>query len=399
VYSIPYFRKEMDKKIIGISRVRQYYALVNLFMAAMFLATTASHPVTAWIFLEATTLTTAFLISFYNKRSTIEAAWKYLIINAIGLLLAFFGTLLYFTAIHGASGFVSWNALLANVQHLDPAVAKLAFVFVLVGYGTKIGLTPMHTWKPDTYSKSPAPVGALLSSALMPVAFGILLRFKAITDATVGSAFSQHLLLIFGLLSILIAAFSTLAVRNYKRLLAYSSIEHAGIMALGFAFGGIGAFAALLHMIYHSLIKSSLFFSTGNMFLKYHSAHIKNVRGAMSILPITSIVFFVGLFAITGFPPFGIFLTELATLSAGTSAYLAIVAVALLAMAMVFVGFFRQANAMVLSEAPDKSEVHPGENNPWLLVPPIVLLGLVLVITFYVPPFIQTLIHDAVARY
>ncbi|HEY5667787.1 MAG TPA: proton-conducting transporter membrane subunit [Candidatus Saccharimonadales bacterium] len=399
VYSVSYFNKEMSKKIIGLSRVRQYYALVNLFVAAMFMAAAASHPVTAWIFLEATTLSTAFLISFYNRASTIEAAWKYLIINAVGLLLAFLGTLLYFTAVDAGSGFVSWQALLDNVNHLSPDVVKIAFVFVLVGYGTKIGLAPMHTWKPDTYSKSPAPLGALLSSALMPVAFAIMLRFKAITDVAVGQAFSQRLLIVFGLLSILIAAFSILTVKNYKRLLAYSSIEHAGIMMLGFGFGGIGPFAALLHMIYHSFIKSSLFFTTGNLLLKYHSAHINKIRAAISVLPATSALFFVGLFAITGFPPFGIFLTELSTLSAGTAAHKVIVAVALFAIAVVFIGFFRQASRMIFSQPPEKSELQPGENNPWLLIPPIAMLVIVLVITFYMPPFVQTLIHTAVARY
>ncbi|MEK7594925.1 MAG: proton-conducting transporter membrane subunit [Patescibacteria group bacterium] len=402
IYAVPFLRKEMDKKVIGLSRFKQYYVLVNIFLAMMFLAVTANNPVVAWIFLEATTLSTVFLISYYGKRSSVEAAWKYLIINSLGLLLAFFGTLLYFAAIKGiaANGFVSWQALLDNARHFDPAVAKVAFVFVLIGYGTKIGLAPMHTWKPDAYSKSPVPLGALFSGALMPVAFVILLRFKSITDAAVGPLFSQHLLIAFGILSIIIAALSMLSAKNYKRLLAYSSIEHAGIIALGFGFGGLGAFAAILHMIYHSLIKPALFFTSGNILLKYHSARITKVRGAMSIVPVTSVLLLVGLFAVTGLPPFGIFQTELFILAAGAKNSPIIVVTALLAMAMVFIGFFRHVSSMVLSGKPETPQlVESGEDSVWLFIPPLVLLVLALVLSVWMPPFVQTLIHETVRNY
>src|ERR1019366_5500728 len=214
-----------EKNIIGVSgvshirsRVREYFILLNLFMAMMFLAITVSSPIFTWIFIEATTLSTAFLISFYNKPSAIEAAWKYLIINSIGILLAFFGTLLYFTSFGflGENGFVGWQSLAANAVHLDPIIAKIAFVFVLIGYGTKVGLAPMHTWKPDAYSKAPNPIGALLSGALLPVAFMVILKFKRITDSVVGPLFSQHLLIVFGILSIAVAALIMFNAKNYK---------------------------------------------------------------------------------------------------------------------------------------------------------------------------------------
>src|SRR3990167_2565501 len=184
IYSVRYFREESAKQIVGFTRVKQYFVLLNLFVAAMVLATVASSPIFAWIAIEATTLSTAFLISFYHKPSSIEWAWKYLIINSVGLLLGFLGTLLYFTAVgvDGAAGFVSWQTLLANASSLDPEIAKIAFVFVLIGYCTKIGLAPMHTWKPDAYSKAPNPIAVLLSEALFPVAFYLLLKFKTITD-------------------------------------------------------------------------------------------------------------------------------------------------------------------------------------------------------------------------
>jgi hydrogenase-4 component F len=399
-YAVPYLRKEMAKGIIGLTRVRQYYALVNLFVAAMAIAAMASQPVVAWIFLEVTTLSTVFLISYYNNRSTIEAAWKYLIVNAVGLLLAFFGTLLYFTSVAGgAEGLISWQALAANATHLDPALARLAFVFILIGYGTKVGLAPMHTWKPDAYGKSPAPIGALFSGALLPLALVTMLRFKDITDAVVGVSFSQHLLIGFGLLSMCVAALSILTVRKYKRLLAYSSIEHAGIMLLGFAFGGLGAIAALVHMVYHSLIKASLFFLAGNLMVKYHSTRIQKIKAAATIVPVTSVLLLLGLFAATGFPPFGIFLTELSILAAGLPNYPIIAGVMLLAVVVIFIGFFRQANNMVFgAKTQDEANISPGEDSAWLLAPPAILLASVLILTFCTPPFIQTLIQQSVTR-
>lgn len=397
-YAVPFMRKEEGKKVIGAGRLRQYYALVDIFLILMYLAVSTSYPVAAWIFLETTTLSTVFLISYYNKRSSIEAAWKYLIINSIGLLLAFFGTLLYLTSVNdsGLNGFITWQSLLDNAHHFDPAVAKVAFIFVLIGYGTKIGFAPMHTWKPDTYSKSPVPLGALFSGALMPVAFVVLLRFKVITDAAIGPLFGQHLFIVFGILSILVAALSMLSAKNYKRLLAYSSIEHAGIIALGFGFGGLGVLASILHIILHSLIKPALFFVSGNILLKYHSARINKVRGALGIIPINSVIYLIGLFAITGLPPFGIFKAEILNLASGISNYPIIVYVALFAMAMAFIGFFRQATAMIFRGKPDTFRpIKPGEKNPWLLIPPLILLSLALLLSFWMPQFMQTLIHEA----
>lgn len=392
-YALPSFEKQIVKKFIT-KEIKEYHALINVFLACMFMTAAVSHPMASWIFLEATTLSTVFLVSFYKRGSTVEAAWKYLIINAVGLLLAFFGTLLFLAA---AEGSVTWTTLVESAKSLDPELVQLAFVFALIGYGTKIGLAPMHTWKPDVYSKSPAALNALFSGAMMPVAFLILLKFKAVTDAAVGPSFSQHLLIAFGVLSVLVAAFSILTVKNYQRMLAFSTIEHAGLIALGFGFGGLGAFAAMLQLIYHSLIKSSLFYMTGNMLLRFRTTHIAKIRGMLGILPVTSVLFLIGLFAATGFPPFGIFLSELFMLSAGMEQYMIIAAIALIAIVVVFVGFFRQANAMVFGK-PDQGEKR-GEDGWGLLVPGVVLLALALVATFYMPPFIETLINQAVAGF
>ena len=399
IYSVQYLRQETAKGIIGFTRVRQYFVLLNIFLAAMFLAVTASNPVFAWISIEATTLSTAFLISFYNKPSAIEAAWKYLIINSIGLLLGFLGTLLYFTSMSslGENGFVSWQSLMANAAHLDPLIAKIAFIFVLIGYGTKVGLAPMHTWKPDAYSKAPNPIGALLSGALLPVAFIVILKFKNVTDAAIGPQFSQNLLIIFGILSIAVAALIMFNVRNYKRLLAYSSIENAGVMALGFGFGGLGISAAILHLIYHSLVKGIMFFSSGNLLLKYNSAKIKNIKGALGIVPFTSILFIAGFLIVTGVPPFGIFLTKMQILSVGIQVNPIITIIALFFMTLIFIGFLKHIISMFFSQKPEDIEV--GEGNIWLIIPPLILLVTIIILSFYIPPFLSRLINDVVSHY
>jgi hydrogenase-4 component F len=398
IYSVKYLREETAKNIIGLTKVRQYFILLNLFLAAMFLAITASSPVFAWISIEATTLSTAFLISFYNKPTAMEAAWKYLIINSIGLLLGFFGTVLYFSSAQSlGNGFVDWRMLTANAAHLDPLIAKIAFIFVLIGYGTKVGLAPMHTWLPDAHSKAPAPISALLSGVLLNVAMVIVLRFKVMTDAVVGQYFSQELLIGFGLISVLVATLLIVIQKNYKRLLAYSSIENMGIIALGFGFGGLGIFAAILHMLYHSLIKSALFLSAGTIFLKYSSTKIARVRGALAALPVTSIIFLTGFFAITGTPPFGIFLTKVFILSAGIKIHPIVSIVVILLMATLFIGFFRHASSMVFGEKP--AEIIKGDGSAWLIIPPLALIAAAFYLSFHIPPFLYVLINNVVSQY
>ena len=399
IYSVRYLREETKKEIIGLSRVRQYFILLNLFILAMLFAITSSNPIFTWISIEATTLSTAFLISFYNKPSSMEAAWKYLIINSIGLLLGFFGTLLYFTSLHvvGGGGFTTWNVLLSNAPNLSPMVGQIAFIFVLIGYGTKVGLAPMHTWLPDAHSKAPVPISALLSGVLLNVAFVAVLRFKAITDLSVGSGFTQKLLIVFGLISIVVATFIIFTQKNYKRLLAYSSIENMGIISLGFGFGGIGIFAAVLHMIYHALAKSTLFLSAGNIFLKYSSTKIAKVRGVISTLPVTSILFLTSFFIITGAPPFGIFFTKMYILSAGIQKYPALTILVIFLIALLFVGFFKQVIAMMFGKPAD--EIKKGEGSIWLLIPPFILIAIVFYLSFSLPPFLHTLINNATLQY
>lgn len=399
-YSISYVREEVKEHIIGFRRIKQYYIFLNLFIFAMLSAVVTTSPIIMWVSIEGTTLSTAFLVSFYNKPAAIEAAWKYLIINSVGLLLGFFGTLLFFAPTVGVTdhhGVIHWQTILSNPLGSNPFVTKIAFIFVLIGYGTKMGLVPMHTWLPDAHSNAPVPISSLLSGVLLSVAFYAILHFKAIVDSSIGADFSQTLLIVFGSASVLVASFFILIQKDYKRLFAYSSIEHMGIMALGFGFGGIGAFAAILHMIYHSLAKSILFFSAGNIFLKFRSTQIANIRGTLSVLPITGIILLIGFLTITGVPPFGIFITKLYLLTAGIKEHPFVTAIMLFSFALVFAGFLRHVVSMVFGKSEGstpKSEISIGT-----ILPSIVLVFILIILGLYLPSSIKLLIETAAANY
>ncbi len=397
-YSIGYLREETKRGFVTSHQVRLYFVLLNIFIAAMIIACASAVPIVTWLAIEATTLATVFLINFYNKPTALEAAWKYLLINSFGLLIGFFGTILYLaTTIHGGASLVTWSALLAHAGNLDPALARLAFLFVLIGYGTKVGLAPMHTWLPDAHSKAPAPISALLSGVLLNIALITIVRFKMITDIANGATgYTQKLLIAFGLFSIIIAAFIMLTQKNYKRLLAYSSIENMGIMALGFGFGGVGITAALLYMIYHALTKSTLFISSGTIFLTYGTTKIERVHGILATLPTTGFVFFATILSIIGLPPFGTFFSKILILATGFGAHPIVVAAALCAFTIAFIGFLRHTTHMLFGAKPDT--VAPVVMSPWLILPPIALLSLLAFLSIYIPSTLTTLLATAATQ-
>lgn len=393
LHSVGYLRGEQAKEMIGFKRIKECYILMNLFLLCMFVAIASTNPIVMWIAVEATTLSTVFLISFFNRTADVEAAWKYLIINSIGLLLGLLGTTLFLAQGPSLSGLTSWNTLVATAAHMDPLVSKFAFVFILIGYGTKMGLIPMHTWKPDAYNKAPLPIVSLLSSALLNVAFFAVLRFKLIIDNAVGGDFSQNLFIFFGIVSIAIAAIIIYSQRNFKRLLAYSSIEHAGIMMLGFGFGGIGVVGSILHMIYHAFAKSLLFLASSNIALKYSSSRIKDVTGMMTVLPWTTVLFVVGLLAIVGVPPFGTFFSEFYILLAGFKSHLIISLIAIVSLIIVFSGFFRHGFNMIFGTPPDN--VRAEKTSRWTLIPITFLAILLIVISIYFPEDILWLVNSS----
>lgn len=388
-YSVGYLRGEMAKKMITEQRLWECHILLQTFLLSMMIAVTTSYPMIMWIAIEGTTLSSAFLINFFHRPRDIEASWKYLIINTLGLLMALLGTLLFSPLAAGHES-ATWESLSEYMAHANPSVIKYAFIFILVGYGTKMGLVPMHTWKPDAYNKGPIPFVALLSTALLNVALFALLRFKVLSSINLGPEFAQTLMLFFGTISLVTGSFILYTRTNFKRLFAYSSVENAGLMVLSFAFGGLGIFAGLLHMVFHSLIKSLLFMLAGNISLKYSSSQITEVRGMLKVLPVTGILFIAAILAITGIPPSGIFFSKFYMLLAGMETHPVITLVAFLAVTIAFIGLLRITFSMVYGEPPET--IQKGESSAWTVAPPVILFILILVLSLYMPPFVRTLI-------
>ncbi|MFC5993461.1 proton-conducting transporter membrane subunit [Pseudonocardia hispaniensis] len=292
----------------------RHSALVQAFLAAMALAVLAANLGVLWVAVEATTIVTAFLVGQRRTKDAVEAAWKYVVICSAGIALALLGiVLLDFAAQHAGSGAgLDWAGLVASAGGLDPAVTRFAVVLLIVGFGTKAGLAPLHAWLPDAHSQAPAPVSALMSGVLLSVAFYAVLRIKVIADVALGPEFTRALLVIAALASLVVAATLLLAQRDYKRMLAYSSIEHMGLLALGAAAGGPLAMAAvLLHILGHGLVKSVLFLGAGRILQVTGSSRISGVRGLIVRQPLLAGLVGVGVLALIGLPPFSVFASEL----------------------------------------------------------------------------------------
>jgi len=354
----------------GSERAREFFALFQLFIFTMLVAVTTNNLGVMWVAIEGTTLATVFLVNLHRTRTSLEAAYKYLIISSVGIALAFIGTALmyYAGAALGGEVAVEWTWLREAATKLNPQVVRLAFVFSLIGYGTKAGLAPMHTWLPDAHSEAPAPISALMSGVLLNVGLYALLRFKVVTDLAVGAEFASHLLLGIGLLSLAVAAVFLLTQRNYKRMLAYSSVEHIGIVCLGLGFGGYwGVFGALLHLVNHALAKSLLFILSGNILLKYHTTEIRDVRGLLRAAPWTGALFLAGTLALIGLPPFAPFISEFIIFRAGleSNPWVAVIGIGLLV--VVFAGMLANLNRMVYGVPPEA--LTPGDALTWSLAP------------------------------
>lgn len=396
-HSVGYLREEQKKKMIGLNSIKQYFLLLQVFLFCMYLAILTTNPIIMWIAIEATTLSTVFLISFFNRKEDVEAAWKYLLINSVGLLLALLGAMIFLSQSHSSEGLVTWTSLMHIGNNNNDLLIKFAFIFIMIGYGTKMGFVPMHTWRPDAYNKAPLPIVALLSGALLNVAFFAILQYKVIVDSAVGSPFSQSLFLFFGIISLLVPAAIMYTQTNFKRLLAYSSIEHAGIILLGFGFGGLGIMAALLHMVYHAFAKSSLFLLSSSVAAKYSSSEIKHIRDMLHTLPRTSILYIVGFLAIVGLPPFGIFFTEWYIMLAGFTHHPVIAVIAIIALLIVFASMLRPLFTMVFGKPTEP--VKSGEFSLWTVLPVAILTAVLLIISIYIPDFLQTLLREASSVY
>ncbi len=381
------------------AQARRFRIFGNLFAFTMLFAVTSNNLGFMWIAIEATTITSAMLIPLHVTKASVEASWKYILIGSIGIALAFGGTVLgYFDFVNLAGrqdNALNWTALMASAPHLHPQVIQLAFVFILIGYGTKAGLAPMHTWLPDAHSEAPAALSAMMSGVLLAVALYAVIRWKIVVDAAVGTAFTNHLLIGMGLLSLIVAAFSLVIQRNYKRMLAYSSIEHTGLMCVGLALGPLGTFAAMLHLLNHTVAKSMMFFLAGRVLHRYRTTEIAAVSGLLATMPWTGGLFAVGMLAVMGLPPFGLFMSEFALFRAGFVAgrpWLMGLVLALLTVA--FVSIIGHLNRMLYGAS--AGGVPVGERPAWPLLPLCVCLTTLVVLGITLPTPLQTLLDRIV---
>jgi hydrogenase-4 component F len=316
VFSASYIAHELEIGRLTPIQLRFYHAMYQVLLFAMNLALVANNIGLMWVAIEMATLTTVLMVGIYRTPEAIEAAWKYFILGSVGIALALFGTILVYMAARPVVGegldAMEWTTLLAHVSAFDPAQLNLAFVFLMLGYGTKVGLAPLHAWLPDAHAEGPTPISAVLSGLLLNVALFAVLRFKLLLDANPGAIAPGPLMAVLGLVSLVFAAFMLYRRRDIKRMFAYSSIEHMGIIAFAFGIGGpIANFAGLLHMVMHSLTKSAIFFTVG---------HIAQVKGTQTIADIRGLTLLgwglvVGVFAIAGLPPAGIFMSEFLVVS------------------------------------------------------------------------------------
>jgi hydrogenase-4 component F len=387
IFSRPYMRIEEHHGRVNPTRLRLYHSMYQLFMGAMLLALLTNNMGLLWVAMEAATLSTVLLVSLYRTRASLEAAWKYFILCGVGIAQALFGTiLLYFAAEQtlGSEGMTAllWTHLNAVKAHLEPRVLGLAFVFLLVGYGTKVGLAPLHNWLPDAHAEGPTPVSAVLSGLLLNVALYAVIRCKVLVEGSIGAALPSRMLMTFGLLTAVLAAFFLWRQRDIKRLFGYSSIEHMGIITFAFGLGGpIANFAALLHMTVHSLTKSSIFFTAGHASQAAGTQRIDGIRGLLGISPTIGWGLMLGSIAILGMPPFGVFASEFLILTTAMREHPWATPFLLIALGVAFAGIFSKVQPMVFGE----SDVPPLPHSP-AMVPVFAHLALVLMLGLYMPP-------------
>ena len=357
IFSRPYMEHEAQVRRLGPNRMRLYHSMYQGFLFAMLTALLANNVGILWVAMEAATLATVLLVSLYRTPESVEAAWKYFVLCGVGIAQALFGTvLLYFAAeqvIPDRDDALLWNVLYAAAGNLEPTILALAFVFLLVGYGTKVGLVPLHNWLPDAHSEGPTPLSAILSGLLLNVALYALVRMKMLVDGSLHSNLAGYLLMGFGLVSFLAAALFLHRQRDIKRMFSYSSIEHMGLMTFAFGLGGtLATFGALLHMTVHSLAKSALFVTVGHVAQVAGTQRIERIRGLLHTQPALGWSLLIGTIALAGFPPFGLFVSEFLVLTATMKSSPWFTLPLLVGLGVAFAGLFRHLQPMVYGEPP-----------------------------------------------
>lgn len=388
LFSRPYMMNELHHGKLTARMLRLYHSMYQLFMFTMLLALLTNSMGILWVAMEAATLTTVLLVSLYRTPASVEAAWKYFILCGVGIAQALFGTiLLYFAAekVLGAGGTaLLWTHLNEVKGDLEPTVLSLAFVFLLVGYGTKVGLVPLHNWLPDAHAEGPTPMSAVLSGLLLNVALYAVVRSKVLVDGALETRFAGDLMMGFGLLSMIVAAFFLSRQKDVKRMFAYSSIEHMGLMTFAFGMGGpVATFAGLLHMTVHSLTKSAIFFTVGHAAQKTGTQVMDQIRGLVDTNPTIGWGLMLGSLAILGIPPFGVFASEFLILTTAMREQPWATPILLLALGVAFAAIFTRVQAMVFGETTAKRLPHPPA-----LIPVFVHLAIVLLLGLYIPPYL-----------
>ncbi|MFA5189234.1 MAG: proton-conducting transporter membrane subunit [Verrucomicrobiia bacterium] len=407
LYAGRYFQRDMAAGVVTPGRMREFFVLTPLFGSGMFLVVLANNLGVMWAAVEGTALSSVLLVALYNRRNSLEAAWKYVIMGSLGLALALLGTVFVYAAACKSNPdslpSFNWSYLMSVARQLDPYQLKLAFVFALVGYGTKAGFAPMHTWLPDAHSEAPSPTSAMLSGVSLKIALYALLRFHILTTASLhGRAdvgFSCHLLMGFGLFSMLLAPPFILVQKNLKRMLAYSSLEHVGLICVGVALNSpLTIFGALLHMGYHALTKPVLFFAAGNIHQTFHSLEFRIIGpGVGKVLPVTVMLMGLAALAAVGLPPFGLFFSELIIISGGLTAHQTTVSViVLVALLVSFCGILQQLTRILLGAR--KPGDHPTDARRTDGVPAMaLLLGSLLLFSVWLPAPLLELMRQAAA--
>jgi hydrogenase-4 component F len=395
LFSRPYMRNEQAKGKLSARMMQLYHSMFQAFGFTMLLALLTNNIGILWVAMEAATLTTVLLVSLYRTPASIEAAWKYFILCGVGIAQALFGTILvYFAAerVLGSGGTaLLWTHLYGVKDQLEPTVLGLAFVFLLVGYGTKVGLVPLHNWLPDAHAEGPTPISAVLSGLLLNVALYAVVRSKALVDGALGTPHAGNLMMGFGLLSVVVAAFFLSRQKDVKRLFAYSSIEHMGLTTFAFGMGGpVATFAAMLHMTVHSLTKSAIFFAVGHAAQKTGTQVIADIRGLVITNPTIGWGLLLGSLAILGMPPFGVFASEFLILTTAMREHAWATPFLLIALGVAFAAIFGKAQGMVFGDTTAQRLPHSPA-----LVPVFVHLALVLMLGLYIPPYLAAWYRQA----
>ena len=386
VFSASYIAHELETGRLTPTFLRFYHAMYQVLMLAMNLALVANNIGLMWVAIELATLTTVLMVGIYRTHESLEAAWKYFILGSVGIALALFGTILVYMAARPVTGegpsAMVWTVLVERAADFDPALLNAAFVFLLLGYGTKVGLAPLHAWLPDAHSEGPTPISAVLSGLLLNVALYALLRFKMLLAVNPAALAPGPLMVTMGLLSLVFAAFMLYRRRDIKRLFAYSSIEHMGIITFAFGMGGaLANFAGLLHMTMHSLAKSAIFFAVGHIAQVKGTQRIADMGGLTETNPVLGWGLVLGVVAIAGLPPLGIFTSEFLVVTSTFARAPSLAIILVLGLLVGLAALFLRLNSIAFGEPRGA-----GGEAQASYVPMFAHLGLVLLAGIYMPP-------------